>query len=348
MLGQTRSKRQLHVKLRESSNSTMSMAENDQDAQAEHALSLWKEGVDRSSAIDSMPRSGCGRPEWSCLLGSSTERGPALRRTRVGPQLASTLCGPDVDLSDLAGHMGAACGGSACMLVLDDELVLLFAYDMDDGNNELLMLSCERVRIEGAVRAFDEDEHEFGWLEPDEYSTFPMKARSIGFGTGCAELLIGAALCFLEDFFATHDVLAVSPVLAVDEYSPEEDVCLAPPGFGFGPTYSSDDVATLVLQSELDARKEAPGEEELRACLFYNNLLFDAFKNMEDDYDVFLDDLLAPGTVRRRRTRYPVVLFRELVQRERASLDESSCSSFDRFVFSDCPSCIFETVVSFI
>jgi|EP00966_Prymnesium_polylepis_P114531 hypothetical protein len=215
------------------------LEDEDENTQAKHAISLWKAGCTRGEAIDAMPCSGEGRIEWDCLLGSSADRGSPdcacvtfkesfprddVRSCKMRYQYAPTLYGPDTDLTNLAGHLGAADAGSACLLVLDEDLLLLLAYDMYDGNNDLLVLRCAREEIK--VSACADRLRPFG-----PWSTFPSRADYVGFGTGCTQLTVGAALAYLENLFQTTEILACSPVLAVNEYDPQAAICLAPRGY---------------------------------------------------------------------------------------------------------------------
>ena len=109
------------------------------DAEAKAAIKLWKGGSTRAEAIGAMPRGGCGRHKWDCLLGCSDDRGPADCPCAVGPldhsplprpccqreQLASTVSGLTTSLTELGCCLGGAFSAVAVMLVLDEDLLLL-------------------------------------------------------------------------------------------------------------------------------------------------------------------------------------------------------------------------------
>lgn len=48
---------------------------------------------------------------------------------------------------------------------------------------------------------------------------------------------------------------------------------------------------------------------------------------------ISLDDLPAPGIIRRVKERYPIILLRELVQRNRATVRQSELRKAPRFGF---------------
>jgi len=288
-----------------------------------------------------------------------------------------TVCG-STSLTEAGCCLGGADSAVAVMLVLDEELLLLFAYDMDDGNNQMLVLRCEREPIEDMYFNGDIDE----WDAFGENSTFPHADEYVGFGTGCAELLQGYCVAYLEDLFESNEVVAASPVLDVGRYDDLEDFCIAPRGSHDGCKYA--DVSYLVLQGELDARTEdAPcaNEEEKYACVKYNGILLAAYsmlmhdlrQNLEGEADVLEEEAEAdvlpsmllppPGELGRRargRARYPHVLLRELVQDGRARLRHPitrgrlcppSCKAHGptdallRFVYIACAREIFEGIL---
>ena len=341
------------------------MSDPSSDEQAQRAIDMWRAGATRSDAIDAMPRDGSGRAEWDCLLGCSDDRFAEGTRS----QLALTKCGLTASLTEMGCALGGADSAVFAMLVLDEELLLLFAYDMDDGNNEMLVLRCEREPIEDKYVHGDIED----WDSFDDDSRFPHSVEYVGFGTGCAELLQGACLVYLERLFKTHTVVAASPIMDYHRYDPQEGYCFAPRGSGYGERFS--DVSYLVLQSELDARTEDATEceyepratdAEKEVCVTYNGLLLAAYSLIREDLEQMgqgIEALPRPGELARRdrgRSRYPHILLRELVQQSRAALRHPktrgrlcppTCKAHGptdgllRFLYEACPIEVFQCVL---
>ena len=232
---------------------------------------------------------------------------------------------------------------------------------MDDGNHEMLVLRCEREPIEYKYTYGDIDD----WDEVDGDTRFPQAVEYVGFGTGCAMLLQGECICYLEHLFQTHQVVAASPVCDLSRYNDETDFCLDPRGSAGGDRYA--DVSYLVLQSELDARTEDATEceyapratkREKEACCRYNGILFAAYSMIRQDLEERgLDELPPPGELGRRargRVRYPHVLLRELVQRGRTrlisahllpTLSTNPTEALLDFLYDSCPVEVFQCIL---
>lgn len=286
--------------------------------------------------------------------------------------LLPTLVGDDFDVVDTA-----ACEYDtedvACvhMFVLDSTVVMFLAHMTQEGG-DAVALTCDRAHIEVSAwedleEEDDEDEDEepkpkYRWMPV----LMPTRVDYIGGGTGYWHERLAGYLSHLEPdadgLWRGEQVLAASRILTNDNYIPEE--LYARDESNSGPTHALVDprlcptcrsdldpnsdngrygAAVLPLKEEVEKRKAGEGgrkltQKEDHAINMYVSLLLQLYTTIP------LDKLPAPGVLRRRKQRHPILLLRELVARDRASIKRRSSAKLT-FIFKTATPDIFSCIL---
>lgn len=270
-----------------------------------------------------------------------------------------TLVGPDIDVLVLGANLCKTEPGETCaaMILLDESVKVLIAYNTEDDDHATLMLTCARHVIEGYVletRDREEDEEGGRWVP----LLFPTTADFISGGTGFPVERLAAYMASFEPdedglWFGEQVVAATLP-MHTDSYQPEE-----PGGFCLDPGYEvvrSDGSVYRAFHSNVEPAEGVPilpvnstvctcdlaqnrDGDKIEAAHQFRELMYAMYEMIEG-----LDDLPIPGALRRRRERHPAILLRCLVQSGRA-VARRDANPREKFIFHEATDELFELIV---